>query len=388
MADKAFITPAVAKWARETAHMTLEIAAEKVSISPERLKEWENGQGQPTILQAQKLAAIYHRPFALFFLPQPPYDFTPLQDFRRKTASSLGTASTFILREIRQKQAWVKDFFEESGEPILSFVGRFSIQNTPQAVAVDILRTLEIDPTHYGEKSPMKEWIAKAEAKGIFITRTSNIHSRMKLDSNELQGFAIADNLAPFIFLNTEDWNTAQLFTLVHELAHLWINQTGISNDIEPDPSTHSERDPMHPVELFCNQVAAEALLPGELFDKLDKRIFNDATSIYNGARKLEVSAFSLLYRAFSLKVVKLDQYRLLKSEVQKRFQEYVQLFEVEKNKEATYANPYRMRVNRNGQLFTRHVIDAFRSGFVSPTEASRLLNTPINKFPKLEAFV
>lgn len=79
MADKAYITPNVLQWARESARMTEEVAAAKVSVSVERLKEWEVGFEQPTIHQAQTLAKAYKRPFALFFLPDIPTDFRPMK---------------------------------------------------------------------------------------------------------------------------------------------------------------------------------------------------------------------------------------------------------------------------------------------------------------------
>src|ERR1035437_10855809 len=132
MAEKAFITPNVLKWARESARMSEEIAASKVPVSIEKLKEWEEGTEQPTIHQAEILAKAYRRPFALFFLPEVPRDFQPLQDFRRKTAKPLGTASIFIIREIQQKEAWISDIYEENNEQPLSFVGKFSLQANPQ----------------------------------------------------------------------------------------------------------------------------------------------------------------------------------------------------------------------------------------------------------------
>src|SRR5690606_8856336 len=127
MADKAFITPNVLKWARESARMTEEKAAAKVSVTIERLKKWEEGISQPTIKQAQTLAKAYKRPFALFFLPEVPRDFQPLQDFRKSGSKELTTASVFIIREIQQKQNWISDVYEENQEDKLSFVGRFSI---------------------------------------------------------------------------------------------------------------------------------------------------------------------------------------------------------------------------------------------------------------------
>src|SRR3989337_1733458 len=129
MADKADITPKVLKWARESARMSEETAAGKVPVTIEKLKEWEEGTSQPTIKQAETLAKAYRRPFALFFLPEIPRDFQPLQDYRRKTAKALGTASVFIIREIQQKQSWIRDVFENNKEAKLPFVVFKNISN-------------------------------------------------------------------------------------------------------------------------------------------------------------------------------------------------------------------------------------------------------------------
>src|ERR1051325_2111964 len=139
MADKAYITPKVLKWARESARMPLETAALKVPVDPDKLTEWEEGLSQPTIRQAEILAKAYRRPFALFFLPEIPRDFQPLQDFRRNTSKPLSTGSIFIIREIQQKQNWISFLNRENNEEPLSFIGNFSIASSPREVAKDIL---------------------------------------------------------------------------------------------------------------------------------------------------------------------------------------------------------------------------------------------------------
>src|ERR1022692_3235464 len=159
MADKAYITPAVLEWARRSAEMSLETASAKAKVTPEKLSDWEKGKSQPTISQAETLAKAYRRPFALLFLPEPPTDFKPLQDFRRDTAKPLSTATIFIIREIQQKQVWVRDIYAENNEAPLSFVGKYSIHDNPIQVAKDILETLGISPSNYVTDNPVKEWI-------------------------------------------------------------------------------------------------------------------------------------------------------------------------------------------------------------------------------------
>jgi transcriptional regulator with XRE-family HTH domain len=146
MAEKAYITAKVFKWARESAKMTEEIAASKVAVSIDKFKDWENGEDYPTLRQAQTLAKAYRRPFALFFLPDVPTDFQPLQDFRRPGSKELSTSSIFIIREIQQKQAWISEVNEDNNEKRISFIGKFTIKDNPVVVANDILATLNINP--------------------------------------------------------------------------------------------------------------------------------------------------------------------------------------------------------------------------------------------------
>ncbi len=384
MADKAYITPNILKWARESARMTEENAAAKIPVTVEKLKSWEEGKTQPTIKQAKILANAYKRPFALFFLPEIPRDFHPLQDFRKSGSRPLTTSSIFIIREIQQKQAWLRDLFTESKEETLPFVGRFNIEDNPEIVANDILATLKIQPENYKSENPITEWINAAEEIGIFISRTSFIHSRLKLDSNEIQGFAIADSFAPFVFINSDDWNAPQLFTLAHELAHIWIAETGISNDTELNI-----KGKFHPVELFCNEVAANVLMPKNLILNIDKSSFRNSTELFKTAKQLGISTFSLLIRALKLGIISTHSYNLLKKQADIDFVNFLrkEADKKVKQKESTGGpNYFLLQLNRNSRLFTQTVLDSFRGGFIEPTIASSLLNVQVNKFQKLES--
>lgn len=388
MATKAYITPNVLKWARESARMTEEIAASKVPVSVDKLAEWEKGEKQPTIRQAQILAKAYKRPFSILFLPEIPRDFQPLQDFRKNGSKPLSTSSIFIIREIQQKQSWISETNKENGEEKLPFVGRFSLNDNPKVIANDILQTLGISAGNYESNNPIKEWITKAESKGIFISRTSFIHSRLKLDSEELQGFAIADPYAPFVFINSDDWNAPQLFTLVHELAHIWIAETGISNSIELDIKKTSE---FNKIELFCNEIAANVLTPETIIKNLEMSAFKDSKSVFNAARTIGVSSFSFLVRALNLNIISLPAYKRLKAEADVDFKVYLKKEAEKKAKQKAKENSggpnyFLLQLNRNSRLFTQTVLDSFRGGFIEPTLASNLLNVQTNKFPKLEA--
>ena len=332
MAEKANITPNILIWARESARITEEVVASKVSVPVEKLKDWETSTDQPTIRQAQTLAKAYKRPFAIFFLPDIPRDFQPLQDFRRSGSRQLTTSSVFIIREIQQKQSWISELYSDNNEPRLAFVGRFTLKDKPADVANDILSTLDIQPSLYKTGNPIREWIDAAESNGIFVSGTSFIHSRLKLDSEELQGFAISDPYAPFVFINSDDWNAPQLFTLVHELAHIWIAESGISNEIAPGID---DIDKLHPVELFCNEVAANALMPEEIISDINKRVFQNPGELFVTARTFGISSFAFLVRSLKLKLISYKQYAILKKQADIEFAEFLKREEVKKAKKS-----------------------------------------------------
>lgn len=381
MSEKANINPSVLKWARETAKISLETSAHHLSIDASKVEKWENGELQPTIKQAEKLAKFYKRPFSAFFLPVIPTDFHILQDYRNANAKPLSTASVFIIREIQQKQLWLREASIEFGEPKLPFIGKFTSKDSPEIVAKDILTTLEINPEEYEENNILKIWIRNAEKKGICISRTSFIHSRMTLNPDEFQGFSISDEYAPFIFINSKDWSAPQLFTLVHELAHLWISETGISSDIEFGITKDKN---LHPVEMFCNQVAAHALLPDSLMEKLDPACFQSSRDIFKNAKKYGISSKMLLVRAYNLKTISLKEYKNMKERLDKKFKEFLQQ-EDEKKKKKGGPNPHLLKLNKNGKLFTQIVLDYYRSGTIQAVEASNLLDSKISNFSKLE---
>jgi Zn-dependent peptidase ImmA (M78 family) len=173
----------------------------------------------------------------------------------------------------------------------------------------------------------------------------------------------------------------------VHELALLWIAETGISNDIEPTPTKSKD---YNPIELFCNEVAANALMPAEFMETLDSKVFLNAKEIFSTAKTIGVSSFALLVRALNLNIISLSTYRDLKHMVDIEFKEFLKREEEKKIKQKQKEKPggpnyFLLQLNRNSRLFTQTVLDAFRGGVIEPTMASNLLNVQVNKFPKLE---
>ena len=387
MAEIAYINPDVLKWARESAHISIDTAAAKIKVPIEKLEYWEKGEVFPTIVQAEKLAKIYKRPFAAFFLPEIPEDFSTLKDFRMGNAPQLSTASVFMIREVQQKQEWIKELFREADNKPLKFVGKFSLNNNPADVAADILQVLNIKSYNFENKPPsFKEWIEKTEKAGIFVSRASNINSHYVIDCAEMRGFSIADVYAPFVFINAADWKNSQLFTLMHELAHIWIAESGISNEIIYGIENKEKFDR---VEIFCNKVAANVLMPAEYMENLRALNLTNYQDFYKQAGKLKVSSLAFVNRCYELKFVNYNSYLALKEEAEIEYKNYLKKEEEKKVNKTDKGKPdyFRLLLNKNGNLFTQIVIDTYRSGEIQATVAGGLLNTKIYNFNKFEGF-
>lgn len=379
--SKALITPRLLTWARETAKIPVQEMAFKLNVKESTVRSWEDGSSMPTMAQLEKIAKLVRRPAAVFFLPAPPKDFETLRDFRKTSyKGEYSTALTFILREIQTKQQWISDFLKEEGHPRLNFIGRFSLSTPVKQVAGDIRRELQINSIPKNTDA-LKYWIGKAEARGIFIAISGNIHSRMLIDVDEVRGFAITDPYAPYIFINGKDYLNSQLFTLVHELVHLWLNSSGVSNINIEDETSSTDNDE---IELYCNRVAAETLMPEK---QLLEALSQDAAlitlqMIENLAKMFSVSRLAMLVRLFQMSAINFKTYSVLKVQFEKQFQEFLE--HASKKEKQGHPDPYLMQIRKNSRLFSEVVYSSYKNGLLSGRDASELLNIKISSFNKI----
>ena len=263
----AFIRPDVLLWARLRAQIEPDILAKKANIKPEKLRLWEHGEEKPTFKQAQNLARILHIPFGYLFLQSPPQETFPLPDLRTIGDHPTGEYSPNLkdlVADILRKQDWYRDYLINQGAEPISFIGRFKLNAGIADVAADMSETLQLTPA---DRDKVTNWegflrllIDKGEDAGIWVMRSGIVASdtHRTLSVEEFRGFAICDDIVPAVFINGTDAKAAQIFTLVHEFAHLWFGESGISNLSLDQPVTAAYRD----AEKKCNAVAAEVLVP------------------------------------------------------------------------------------------------------------------------------
>lgn len=254
------VRPELLRWARERAGLSPEALARRIP----RLQAWEQGEGHPTLKQIEKFAKATHTPVGYLFLPEAPVERVPIPDFRTVASVRINRPSADLLETVyicQQRQEWYRDFARSEGDERLSFVGSSDLTSDIGETAARMRTALGFN---IEERRRMPTWtdalrrfIEQADLLGILVMVSGVVGSnnRRKLDPTEFRGFALSDDLAPLVFINGADTKAAQMFTLAHELAHVWLGQSALS-DVGPASA------PSHRVEIWCNQVAAEFLVP------------------------------------------------------------------------------------------------------------------------------
>lgn len=301
--SKALINKAMLIWARERAGVSVEEIAGKVPTPVGRYRSWERGDAYPTMRQANTLAAKLSVPVGYFYLDAAPPDALPLPDFRsRGTILEHGISLNLrdLISDVIAKQEWYRQYLLEHGADPLAFVGRFTTASAPADVAVDMNRVLGTNEPINGWNDRLPVLIRSAEISGISVMRSGivGVNTHRPIDVDEIQGFAICDSIAPVVFLNSRDWNAALLFTLAHELAHIWIGESAVVQ------TSLGAIDQDQAVERFCNRVAAEFLVPAAQLEQAWSDGVDLRQNVQNIQRRFRVSSLVAAIRAYELSIV------------------------------------------------------------------------------------
>lgn len=367
MATEALINPAIVTWARIRAGLSENALAKKLNLSKsDKVFDWEFGRAKPTFVQAQKIASVTNIPLGYLFLPTPPQEQLPIPDLRTVGNTKSHQASPEmmdILRQVRQKQEWYKDYLIQSDQKPLPFIGKFNIESSYLDIVNDIRSVLKVPRPEKGSwEDYQSQLIQSAENARILVMRSGIVgaNTHRKLQVREFRGFAISDPIAPVIFINSSDAPTARLFTLVHELAHLWIGCSGIS-DME---DSHSK------VEKLCNSVAGEFLVPKQEFLAAWSKDFSVDRNFLEISSMFHVSKLVVAKRALDHAKITAEQYWEFYNSELRKFRE----------KESSGGDFYNTTGAKNSRILSSAVIAETMSGRLLLRDAANLLSITPDK--------
>ena len=377
--NSALISGTVIQWARKRLGKSHEQIADEIGsgVKPQDIAHWESDQNLPNFRKAQKLAVALHIPFGYLFLSDSPKNDIKVPDLRTIGSKPITEFSANLLDQLRNlllKQEWYRDYAISEGRKAVALVGRFNLNSSYEKVASDIANELGINADFRTAASNwegfLTNFMASAEAAGILVIRSGVVASSSKrtLNVKEFRGFVLSDPIAPLVFINGADSTSAQVFTLAHELAHLWIGKSGISN---PNPKKRSA-DENNSVERFCNQVAAELLVPHAEFLKR----WRHADAVENNVRMLvryfRVSTHVILRQAF-------EQDKISRQEYEERIEAEEERFRLQQKEEREGGgNFYRTMRVRNSRILVSSVLEAIQTSKIGLRDAATLLGCKV----------
>lgn len=375
------VNPEILIWARETAGLTSEEAAGKLGFKDsrkwtavERLRAYESGQEPPKRSVLSKMAEKYRRPILTFYLPKPPLKGNTGADFRTLSAAAPpkdDPTLDALLRDVRVRQSILRAALEDEDEAEpLHFINSMSISDGKAAVLASMKTLLKVDVRDYRTRRNANDAFnllrTAAERVGAFVILKGNLgsyHTDISLET--FRGFALSDEVAPFIVINPNDYRSEWSFTLLHELAHLLLGQTGVGN-------LSFDND----AERFCDDVASDFLLPDELWRlaidaKVDTPDIEDVSErISQFADEHNLSRRMIAYRAYRNGALDRNIYDRLASDFRRQW------FATRKRRQGQGGGPdyYIMQRHRIGDPLISLTNRMMSAGALSTTKAAKVL--------------
>ncbi|OTG71415.1 hypothetical protein B9T38_09080 [Acinetobacter sp. ANC 4218] len=361
------------EWAAGNIGLRLSDVVSKISNSTRTQEKLLTGQF--SVPQAERLAEITKVPFGTLFLDKPPTLYKPeIPDLRQKqNAEPLSEIFYEVLADIQEKQDWYVDFLKDHGAEKLNFVGKFKndINVKANVVAEDIRYTLKLSNIKKNSTSRdnyLKLMIDKCEEVGILVFKNGVVKNASKktLDPNEFRGFVLINDFAPVVFLNGRDAPSALVFTLAHELAHIWLGSSGVDDlDIYGND----------PTEVLCNQIAADVLVP--------KNDFLQYWEIFEG--NFSKIADHFFVSKLMISRVALANKKISKQEYQEHYDYEYECFKKLRNDQSGGGGNFiNMVPGRNSQLLTKTIVNHALSGNMLLRDAGKLLNVSPQNILKL----
>lgn len=359
-------------WAIDRAGYDLHEFTEKMP----KVTAWLSGEKKPTVKQLESFSKKVYIPFGYLFLPEPPKEKLPIPFFRTygKQAEkvSVNVYDTILL--LQQRQNWLKEYLDDNGFEPLDFVGQFKGQNDISAIVNSIRTTLGLAEDWARNfktwQDALNHLVETIEDKGIITVFNGVVENNTSrtLEVDECRGFVLVDDLAPFMFINNSDGKAAQLFTIVHELAHIWTGHSAGFDFRKLQPADE-------PIEILCDKVAAEFLVPEKAF----KELWTKNPNIKYCSRFFKVSEIVIARRA-------LDTGQISKKQFFSFYEEYKNREFLKKQNQGDGGDFYATARKRISVTFASHVNNAVKTGQLLYRDAYKLTSMKGDTFDRFFA--
>lgn len=366
--DRVYVNPKLIQWAIDRAG-----GPEIFEGRFPKLIEWLKNENMPTLKQLERLAKATAVPLGYFFLSEPPIEKVTVPHYRTVGDGKNNNPSPNLidtLHTMKKRQDWMRDYLRDLGNDPLPFVNSAKISDNPELIANNMKRELGLNTVWTSKCSTWEEslrLLVKAiESIGILVSVNGIVgnNTRRKLDVNEFRGFVLVDEYSPLIFINGADGKAAQMFTIAHELAHIWYGVSGIFDLKKLQPSEDK-------IEEICNLTAAEFLVPKKEMMQIWPTFKNEEDCFQKIARQFKVSELVIARRSLDLNLITRDEYfifydsRVTQRNVQTR----------------SGGNFYATQNLRIGNRFAEAVISATKGGNLLYRDAYRLTGLTSNTF-------
>ncbi len=377
---KSYINPRIITWARERSGLTIEALAEKMRREPAELEQWESGRRTPSYSILEQLAYKYLKlPVAIFFFPQPPELDDPKKRFRRLPSYELERFSSDTYQKIRMAQSYqdsLSFLMTKGPKPRRIFRDLSPGRLEPDEFAGKARRylgvTLEQQILFRSSETAFKAWRHAVEEASVFTFKDS-------FKDRFVSGFGLLHDDYPIIFVNNSNSFSRQVFTLIHELAHILYGVSGVT-DVDESYIEMMEEE-QRELEIKCNNFTADFLVPDEPFQE-DIRYFrvSGPESVSEIAERYSVSREVILRRLLDHGVVTKRYYEQKAAEWNKEY--------LGRDKTTEGGNFYLTRLAYLGEGFTTIAFENYHRGRINRTELANHLNINARYLPKLEAYM
>lgn len=371
MANYVDVKPELLRWAVDRSGRPAEEYREAVA-------KWLAGDAKPTYKQLESFAQRAMVPFGYLFLDEPPVEELPVPDYRTRTDDGVSHPTPNLIEtifEMQRRQEWMREYLLEEGHEPLPFVGSAEVGDRVAAVAQQMRDELDLTDTWAEQQASYEDALRflreQIEAAGIliFINGIVGNSTRRKLDPDEFQGFVFVDDIAPLVFVNGADFKVAQMFTIAHELAHVWTGQSALFTLAATQPADVG-------VEKYCNRVAAEFLVPGEKLDEAWRDASGGDQVFTAIARKFKVSPIVVARRAKDRKLISLDEFFSF-------YRRYMEREEKKVERKKPGGSFWNNQNTRIGRRFGQAVVTAVLTGRLPYTDAYELTGLRGETFDK-----